>query len=190
MKKFGFTEDQLQQLTFSSNTSDTPFEHWSFRIPNGVAAEAYRLLKAYCTLKWLILDNPPDSDHKRNANDYLAMTLAEADVVIGQRTRELQSRRAKKLRGNVGDNNMSISMIVETLCSKPEHQTETAKQLWNHFISELDVHSLSPKEHANETTKKFWCNYDFKGREKSISFGQFANLTSKARRRLKSGLPG
>lgn len=190
LKALGMTDGQLAALAFRHNNAGTPFESWSLRLPNGtIPTEAFRLLKPYCTLKWLTFDNPPASDQKRHAFEYLAMEEAAADIALGKKIRAQQSIRAKKSRGKVDvrGREMTVGAIIKVLCQKPEHQEATASQLWSHFVSELDGHGLQPEEHASQPDQKSKCEYDFKDRRKSIGFGQFANLVSKARNSGKSG---
>lgn len=187
LKKFGATDAQLASLIFRSNNTSVPFEYWSYQIANGLPIEAYGLVKAYCALKWLTFENPPDSEQKRDAFNCVAAIMAAPDAALGQLTRVAQSKRAAKPRGRVGDKNMTVGEIVKALCLKPERQEETAGQLWNHFVAELDINGLEPKVMTAERVQKSSCEYDFKDRRKSISYGQFANLVSKARASKKSG---
>jgi hypothetical protein len=54
---------------------------------------------------------------------------------------------------------------------------ERAKDLWPHFYSKLDEHTLNPKEDK----EKGVIEYDFKGRRKPITFGTFEKVVSQYR---------
>ena len=54
---------------------------------------------------------------------------------------------------------------------------ESAKDLWPHFYSKLDEHSLYPKEN----TQKGVIEYDFKSKQKTITFGTFEKVVSQYR---------
>jgi CheY-like chemotaxis protein len=64
----GVTQTQLDGLHFRPNSFDLPFSTWSFMAgPAGFPTSAFSRAKRYCTLKWLILDDPPPSQNRDQA---------------------------------------------------------------------------------------------------------------------------
>ena len=64
LKSLGITDEQLTLTRFKLNNQPGQFDFWSFRPAFIGPPEALMLAKAYCTLKWLIIDNPPGSPDK------------------------------------------------------------------------------------------------------------------------------
>lgn len=99
-----------------------------------------------------------------------------------------QSKIASKPRGKASDDGRTISEIIGELAASNEHGEESSKELWLHFYSALNELGLHPKEeeHPGDLKKSSYF-YSFNGRLKSITFGQFSNVVSEARRKKKSG---
>lgn len=114
--------------------------------------------------------------------------LAE-NVDKGIRYRQLQSKKARKPRGKVGDDGVTINELIGRLALAREYMELSAKELWQHFISVLDHQGLNPTETpaAGADWKKSVIEFDFKDRQKSITGGQFANVVSDYRSGKKSG---
>ena len=80
LRKRGVTDDQLAAIRFRGKDQGYPFHHWSFTWGNGMPPEAIPFVKAYCALKWLILDDPPASRDKEDAWRYVSdATIAPCD---------------------------------------------------------------------------------------------------------------
>ena len=109
-------------------------------------------------------------------------------VKKGKNYGQHQSGIASNNRGKVGDNGKTINEIIGVLAMATEHQELSAKELWNHFLAELDCLLLEPKEipHESGDLKKMKCEYDFKGGRKSIGFGQFQTVVGRYKKRKKS----
>lgn len=109
-------------------------------------------------------------------------------VKKGKNYGQHQSGIASNNRGKIGDNGKTINEIIGVLAMATEHQELSAKELWNHFLAELDCLLLEPKEipHESGDLKKMKCEYDFKGGRKSIGFGQFQTVVGRCKKRKKS----
>lgn len=82
----------------------------------------------------------------------------------------------------------TISKIISKLATKKEFADWHAKELWDKFLSELVGLCLNPEENTNSSdTKKWSISYDFNNERKSITFGQFSNVITEAKRNKKSG---
>ena len=66
LQRLGVTDEQLQNMRFSGKNRNDPFERWSFWF-DGPADGPSPLVKAYCALKWLILEGPPASREREDA---------------------------------------------------------------------------------------------------------------------------
>jgi len=77
----GVTQSQLDGLYFHPNSLELPFNLWSVRAGHaGFPDNAISFAKRYCTLKWLILTNPPSSRNTDDAWTYLS--VEEADPIF------------------------------------------------------------------------------------------------------------
>lgn len=97
-------------------------------------------------------------------------------VIMGKKYGELQSSKAKRPRGKIeeADGETINEMIGRLSKRRPD---ESAKELWVHFHSKLDEHSLNP----NEDSQKGGIEYDFKSKRKTITFGTFKKVVSQYR---------
>lgn len=103
-------------------------------------------------------------------------------ATIGAKNRIGQTKKAKLLRGKVGDEGETITEIITELATMREHRNCTAKEIWNPFISALEKRDLDPVENeANPDWKKWTICYDYKEGRKSITGGRFANVVYNAR---------
>jgi hypothetical protein len=66
LKRLGVTDEQLRTLHFASSGRGYPFDEWPV-LGSDVPADAIPLLKPYCTLKWLLLEDPPPSRDRDDA---------------------------------------------------------------------------------------------------------------------------
>jgi hypothetical protein len=109
-------------------------------------------------------------------------------ATIGANNRIEQSKKAKLLRGKVGDGGETNSQIIGRLALAREYRELGAKELLMHYISELDRLGLDPKETpAGDDWKKLVIEYSFKEGRKKITGGQFAGVVSDYRTGKKSG---
>jgi len=66
MLRLGVTESQLDAIKFRSRKG-AAFDFWSFSYPHDLSENAIPFAKAYCALKWLVLEDPPYSRDKEDA---------------------------------------------------------------------------------------------------------------------------
>ena len=97
-------------------------------------------------------------------------------VKKGEQYGRHQSRIAKNPRGKLeGDEGQTINEIIGRLAiGRPD---ESAKELWPHFYSELDGHTVNPKMDDQRGA----ISYDFNSKRKSITFGTFEKVVSRYR---------
>lgn len=155
-----------------------------------IPAEAIVLVKPYCALKWLILDDPIECRDTDDAWRLVSATMAAPLVTIGLRTKAAQSKRAKQPRGKVTDAGETLSQLIKELVLQRQYRHNTAKELWPHFFDVLNQNDLDPKgidDPASHTTYAY--RYDWRGGRKEITFRRFANIVSSARS-AKSRQPG
>jgi hypothetical protein len=181
LRRQGVTDQQLEAIRFWSNNAGWPFQQWTFTWANGTPETAIPLMKPYCALKWLILDDPPESRDRDDARQLVSVTLAAPVYRSGLKYRHAQSERARRPRGRLTDEGETMSEVVRRLALKPERRNDTAWELWSHLHAELDDLRLAPQLIDNPELGKSFCTYDFKDGRKKITFGQFANLVSGAR---------
>src|SRR5581483_71333 len=96
LKQLGITERQLAAVRFSKGGT-TEFSAWAVR--SGVLLEAdgswtavegwpiqafenkpafmHEAMRAWCTLRWLILENPPETRDRRDAWTFVSLYLAQ-----------------------------------------------------------------------------------------------------------------
>ena len=143
------------------------------------------LCKAYCAFRWLVLDNPPSSRNKDDAWTYINQILAAPIYQFALETRENQKKRATQPRVAKGDRGETLHQIIQALVSRAEYGDLRAKHLWPHFRSALEEHGLDPKDKAaaGSDPRKSSYTYDFRDGQRQISFGSFANLVSKLRKK-------
>jgi hypothetical protein len=183
LKHQGVTDEQLEAMRFRPRQESWPFDQWSFTWGAGTRLAAIPLIKAYCALKWLILENPEYSRDKHDAWHLVSVTVAAPIYRIGLSHKEAQRLRAKKPRSKLTEDGQPIPSIIEQLALSPDHRDETAEELWGHFFHKLDEAKLRPKEKHHSDPRK--CAYTYKpynGTETSITYGRFANLVSKYRK--------
>jgi hypothetical protein len=185
LKRYGVTNAQLDALRFSGFNRDCPFDLWSFRWKDGTPSEAMPLFKAYCALKWLILENPPYSRNKEDAWRLINDWLVAGNAQLGQQTRVTQQERARKPRGKILNSDKTINGLIEELALSPEHGNEKADELWPHFYASLEELDLEPVEipHISDLRKRAY-EYDTPtGDCRKMTYGRFANVVAKARKK-------
>jgi hypothetical protein len=187
LRRRGVTVEQLQAMSFRGSRHDGPFDFWPCTWLAGTPDDAIPLIKAYCALKWLILENPPSSREKDDAWRHVADQMAAPIFAIGMRAMAAQRDRARKPRGKVTVDGKTITRVITELALKPEYREERAKGLWRHFHAELDRLELDPEEKddsANSENSSY--EYDFGNGRKLISYRRLANIVSNCRRKQKS----
>src|SRR4029077_20719454 len=145
LRALGTSTEQLEAMRFAWSNQSWPFEQWTFTWLDGTPEKAVPLIKAYCALKWLILENPPGSADKDAAWRLVTETLAAPVHALGLEFRASQASRARKPRGKLFDGRTLGEIIVE-LALRTELRDETALGLWPKFYGELDRLTLNPEE--------------------------------------------
>jgi hypothetical protein len=181
LRRRGLTDQQLEATRFWDNNAGWPFQQWSFTWANGTPVTAIPLMKPYCALRWLILDDPPGSGDKNDAWRLVSETLFAPIYKSHLEYRNAQSKRARRPRGRLTDDGPTMPKVVRRLALKPERRDDTARELWPHLVAELDDLGLAPQSTDSIEFRNSFCTYDFKDGRKQITFGQFANLVSGAR---------
>lgn len=187
LERLGVTEEQLQAMRFRGTNKRWPFEQWSFEWLETTPPKAIPFIKAYCALKWLILENPSYSRDKEDAWRLVNETMAAPIFAIGVRAKVAQSRRAKKPRGKITSDGKTIDQVIGSLAVKPQYQSDSAKELWPHLRAWLDEEGLNPEEMVDPGDSQKWTYaYDFRDRRKKITFRRFEGIVSRARGEEKS----
>ena len=70
-------------------------------------------------------------------------------VTMGEDYSRRQAIIASKPRGRVSEDGETIGAIIQGLALSVAHEEENARELWQHFFSELDIRHLDPKEIKN-----------------------------------------
>lgn len=184
LDRLGVTREQRQSMQFTRSCKGQPFAEWTTCRVGEIPPDALLLIKPYCALKWLILEDPPESRDTDEAWTLVSAAVAAPIIEIGLRTKRAQSERAKKPRSRVTDFGETLEQLIAELALDPQHRDSTAKDLWPHFFAELDTQELNPEEvnHPLDVTKCGYM-YDFGSGRKKITFGRFANIVSQARRK-------
>ena len=179
----GVTVEQLQSMRFSPSSDGWPFDQWTVQWHGDIPNSAREYVKAYCALKWLILEDPADSRDKDDAWRLVNEVIAAPLVAVGVGTKAAQSRRAKKPRGKVTSGGDTLDQLIEKLAARPQYRAQTAKDLWPRFFAVLNDEGLDPKEIIEDPSSlsKYAYEYDFGDGRKKITFGRFANIVSRAR---------
>ncbi len=133
LEVLGVTNEQLQGMRFTPTNKERPFDQWSVTFLGSTPPETISLVKAYCALKWLILDNPSSSRDKDDAWRLVSETLAAPTFKIGENTSCSQSERAKRPRGKITDDGKTLGQVIRELALKPEYRRDTARDLWPHL---------------------------------------------------------
>jgi hypothetical protein len=182
-QRLGVTDEQLQSMRFRGSNKGWPFAQWSYTwLGTMPPPEAIPLVKAYCALKWLALENPADSRDIEDAWHLVSETIAAPIFKIGLKTKEAQSKRARKPRGKVTDNGLTIGQVIGALAVMPQYRGLIAKELWDTLLGRLDGEGLDPREIVDQQNPAEWtCEYNFKDGRKKITRRRFENIVSKAR---------
>jgi hypothetical protein len=171
-----------ETLHFSSSGSGYPFDEWPV-LGSDVPRNAIPLLRPYCTLKWLLLEDPPPSRDRDDAWQYITM-MESADLVeAGLNAKKAQQARARKPRVKLYDGT-TINEIIADLALSPEHRDQTAEELWPHFFARLEALEHSPEEilHPREPRK---CAYRYEPEKSTV--GLVREIDSEIGRSINDG---
>jgi len=183
LDRLGVTHEQRQSIRFPSSNVGYPFDQWATCWSGNVPREAAGLVKAYCALKWLILEDPPESEDTHHAWRLVSETVAAPIVAVGLRTKSAQSKRARKPRGKIAGFEETLGQLIKELALSSRYRDNTARELWPHFFDVLSQKDLDPTE-IEDPTHHTACVYQYDsacGGRKEISFRRFANIVAKAR---------
>lgn len=180
LASLGITRAQRQSIRFRDSNHNWRFDLWTFTWEGHIPEQADPLLKAYCALKWIVIENPPDSRERDDAWRLISETMAASTYAIGESARSEQSKRAKKPRGKITEDGRTLSQMVENLVKQcPE---ETAKELWPRLWGVLDEAGLDPKEICEGSHGPSY-QYRFYDGQKQLSFHRFECILSDARKK-------
>jgi hypothetical protein len=132
--KLGFTTEELRSVKFRGTNAGWAFDRWPLTwsgIPDVKALPALDLMRAYCALKWIVLEVPPWSRDRDDAWALVTATIAAPTFQIGLNTKKAQSKRAKHPRGIVTRDRKTLDQGIERLALRV-HPTLSAKELWGH----------------------------------------------------------
>lgn len=94
----------------------------------------------------------------------------------------IQSAKAQKQRSAKADSGESIPDLIKRLATDSRYAEETAMQLWDRFIGELDSAGLCPETNETDQNQRKWTvSYIGKSSTKSMTFGRFSTLVSNSR---------
>jgi hypothetical protein len=119
LTSLGVTEEQRRGMRFRRKEADFPFDLRSFAFPDDLPGKAIFLVKAYCALKWLTLEDPSYSRDKEDAWRLVGETMAASIFAKTRNARgsERKSREAGlatkgRPRGRSSENWFSGDAIV------------------------------------------------------------------------------
>lgn len=182
LKKLGMTDAQLQEMQFIASTQQAPFDEWCFRKPLNMPENMFSLTKAYCALKWLILEEPPESRASKDAWLYVGLINTVPIYEIWQKQKNNQSLRAQKPRGVITEEEETIQDIIRKFALR--HAEESCKEMWPAFKDELHRHDFEPEGDEDSMVYRYRDRNDL-GRH--ITFKNFSNIVSKISAKKKSG---
>lgn len=203
MRKRGMSDAQLESLRFTPGQDGTPFSEWVFRGPGDMPAPAIPLGKAYCTLKWLLLDAPPASRNRDDAYQYITnsyaeqlvsdslLTKAESEKIISENSDKIekydqfkasQKEKSKMMRRKIGNDRLSMPNIVRKFAAMPDNYGLEAKDLWNSFqgfLRDQEVIVIGPTEEVPLVDQI--CSYE-DDHDGTISYKYFRRLLAQVRK--------
>jgi hypothetical protein len=180
LASLGIMEEQRQSIRFRGSNQSWPFDLWSFTWAGHIPDRAFPLLKAYCALKWIVIENPSYSRDKEDAWKLISQTMAAPTYAIGESARSAQRKRAKKPRGKITEDGRTLSQIVEKLVK--QYPEEAAKELWPRLSGALEEAGLDPEEISEGSHGPAYL-YCFHDGQKKISFHRFECIRSNARKK-------
>jgi hypothetical protein len=180
LASLGITQAQRQSIRFRGCNHSWPFELWSFTWADFIPGRAFVLFKAFCALKWIVIEDPPASRERDDAWRLINETMAAPIYAIGERTRRSQSQRAKKPRRKITDDGRTLSQMVKKLMK--QYPEETAAELWPRLWGVLDEAGLKPRN-IGEGNDGLSYQDSFHDEEKQLSFHRFECILSSARKK-------
>ena len=90
MRRRGLSDNQLAQFAFHGATNGLPFSAWSFRGPADMPTSALGIAKAFCALRWLVLDDPEPSRDADDAWNEISEVMSAPIFAKGLKTLEQQ----------------------------------------------------------------------------------------------------
>src|SRR5262245_18803014 len=172
----GVSELQLQTMRFRRNNQGWPFDQWPTTWNGNIPIGAIPLVKGYCALKWLIVDNPPYSREKEDAWRYLNDLAIAPFVALGMKHQAAQRSRSRRPRSTILDDGRSLQRVIADLAQRAEFREETARELWPRLYAALNEAGLDLRENAANRSYEY---SDHRGRRKHISYRHFANIISR-----------
>lgn len=150
MVRLGVTPAQLDAIRFRANNNGWEFDQWLTEAPPGLPATALGLVKAYCALKWVVLEDPPATRDRRDAWDLIKDTLTAPLVqsAIAARAAQLaNSKLGAEARERYSDADRERWKILAT---EPEIARHRSKRRIAQLIAEREGRSPA----AAETIRK------------------------------------
>lgn len=97
LKRRGLTDGQLAQCQFfHAVNAGVPFDNWVFRCPADISAARHEMVKAFCALRWLLLEDPPASRDTDDAWKLVAKVYDEQPAMEGRARAEVLRKNQKK----------------------------------------------------------------------------------------------
>lgn len=87
LKELGLSDAQLENVRFKKN-SDDPYSQWRAQATTEWPPGMEDHLQAWCTFRWLILEEPPYSRDRDDAHTHLAIYLAKSQLQAGLKVLE------------------------------------------------------------------------------------------------------
>jgi hypothetical protein len=102
MRRRGAREDQLTQFRLRNGRDGLPFSGWSYDGPGDAPIAVLGIAKAYCALRWLVMEAPPPSrdvdDAWREISDVLAAPVFELGLKFGEKGKKTDEQQKKNQR--------------------------------------------------------------------------------------------
>lgn len=95
MLRIGVTPAQLDAIRFRANNKGWDFDQWLTDSPADLPAAALGFVRAYCALKWIVLEDPPATRNRRDAWDLIKDTLMAPLVASAIAARAAQNKNSK-----------------------------------------------------------------------------------------------
>ena len=132
MLRRGVTPVQLDAIGFRTSNRGWPFDQWSFRFPTELPHDAIPLVKAYCALKWVVLEDPPATRDRDDAWNLIQSALTAPLVV-----KALAAHEAQRANGKLG---VAIRRIY----------SDADRARWNGLATEPDIARHASKRRRAE----------------------------------------
>jgi hypothetical protein len=137
LRSLGVSTEQLARVFLSNRREGFPFALWNFNCPHDLPPEARLFLRPYAALKYLLLEDPPESPDKDAAWEVVALAKADPLIKLALDTKKQQSLRAKKSRGKISDDGKTVRELVEQIVRR--NPDGSVDQLWSSFFDRLEA---------------------------------------------------